>query len=127
MGEGRHRTEALGRLSRRSLAVIRDDVARTYPRRVHRPRTRGECVDGPRPCPWVSCRHHLALEVRGLRVVHRSATMGETCSLDIADRGEQLSLRTVGQLLGGLTRERARQLVVGALSSLRLALVALGE
>lgn len=25
-----------------------------------RPRTRGECVDGPRPCPWVDCRHHLA-------------------------------------------------------------------
>lgn len=28
-----------------------------------RPRTRGECVDGPRPCPWVSCRHHLLLDI----------------------------------------------------------------
>ncbi len=27
-----------------------------------RPRTRGECGD-VRPCPWVSCRHHLLLDV----------------------------------------------------------------
>jgi len=24
-----------------------------------RPRTRRDCEDGPRPCPWLSCRHHL--------------------------------------------------------------------
>lgn len=24
-----------------------------------RPRTRGECRGGVRPCPWVSCRYHL--------------------------------------------------------------------
>lgn len=23
-----------------------------------RPRTRGECVGGERPCPWASCEHH---------------------------------------------------------------------
>lgn len=28
-----------------------------------RPRTRAECADSPRPCPWVSCRHHLAIEL----------------------------------------------------------------
>jgi hypothetical protein len=28
-----------------------------------RPRNRSECKDGPRPCPWVSCRYHLALDV----------------------------------------------------------------
>lgn len=27
------------------------------------PTTRGDCVDGPRPCPWVRCRFHLAIEV----------------------------------------------------------------
>lgn len=26
---------------------------------MNRPKTRGECVDGPRPCPWVSCRYNL--------------------------------------------------------------------
>lgn len=23
-----------------------------------RPRVRGDCVEGPRPCPWATCRHH---------------------------------------------------------------------
>lgn len=30
---------------------------------IPRPRTRAQCQDGPRPCPWVACRHHLLLEV----------------------------------------------------------------
>lgn len=30
---------------------------------VPRPRTRGECLEEARPCPWVGCRHHLLLEV----------------------------------------------------------------
>lgn len=30
---------------------------------IKRPTKRSECIDGPRPCPWVSCRHHLLLEV----------------------------------------------------------------
>lgn len=29
---------------------------------IQRPRTRGECGE-VRPCPWVSCRHHLLLDV----------------------------------------------------------------
>lgn len=28
-----------------------------------RPRTRAECEGGVRPCPWVSCKHHLAIDV----------------------------------------------------------------
>lgn len=28
----------------------------------HRPRTRGECRNEARPCPWVGCEHHLALD-----------------------------------------------------------------
>ncbi len=30
---------------------------------VPRPTTRAECLEEARPCPWVSCRHHLLLEV----------------------------------------------------------------
>jgi hypothetical protein len=29
-----------------------------------RPRTRADCIDGPRPCPWVSCKYHLLLDVK---------------------------------------------------------------
>lgn len=30
--------------------------------RLPRPRTRGDCLEEARPCPWVGCRHHLLLE-----------------------------------------------------------------
>jgi hypothetical protein len=30
---------------------------------LERPRTRGECRAGPRPCPWIGCRYHLLIEV----------------------------------------------------------------
>ena len=29
---------------------------------IQRPRTRGGCQAGPRPCPWVACEYHLLLE-----------------------------------------------------------------
>lgn len=28
-----------------------------------RPRTRADCIGRPRPCPWVSCKHHLLVDV----------------------------------------------------------------
>jgi len=30
---------------------------------IERPETRGDCIDGPRPCPWVGCRYHLLVDV----------------------------------------------------------------
>lgn len=92
-----------------------------------RPRTRGECVDGPRPCPWVSCRHHLYLEVTepqsvpGGRWVPSVITshlgeledLPETCSLDVADRGVN-TLEQISQLFG-VVRERVRQIEAKAL------------
>ncbi len=79
-----------------------------------RPRTRADCADGPRPCPWVSCRHHLYLEVDGRGHVRLAFPdkepweLRETCALDVAERGEH-TLEYVGRLLN-LTRERIRQL-----------------
>lgn len=46
-----------------------------------RPRARGECERGERPCPWATCRHHL-----GSWTLDSDAD--ETCSLDVADRGQ---------------------------------------
>lgn len=28
-----------------------------------RPRTRGDCIGGMRPCPWISCKWHLSIDV----------------------------------------------------------------
>lgn len=91
---------------------------------VRRPRTRGECKNGPRPCPWVGCRHHLYLEVNphsGSLKLNFGAVdlhcLPYTCSLDIADKGRAV-LEQVGHVLN-LTRERARQIEMHALLELR--------
>lgn len=85
-----------------------------------RPLTRGDCINGPRPCPWRDCRYHLQ---------HQDAHTGagapnklgpgdiETCSLDVADGGEQ-TLLVVGSLLG-VVRERVRQIETQAIQKLR--------
>ena len=92
-----------------------------------RPMTRGECVDGPRPCPWVSCRHHLAYEVSpagGLKEKFPGLELEQlpqTCSLDVADTGG-MALDGVGALLN-VTQERVRQIERSALESFRDALV----
>lgn len=89
-----------------------------------RPRTRAECPT-TRPCPWVGCRHHLALDVNehGSLVLTDPGTppweMAETCALDVAERGG-LILEDVGRLLN-LTRERVRQVEQRALAKIRAA------
>jgi hypothetical protein len=79
-----------------------------------RPRTRGECGT-ERPCPWVSCRHHLYLDVNpdtGKIKIHfpdrEPWELEHSCSLDLADEGG-LTLEAVAQTLN-VTRERIRQL-----------------
>jgi len=92
-----------------------------------RPKTRVECRDGIRPCPFVSCRYHLYLDVNpvtgtlklnfpGLKVWE----MPFTCALDVADMGGR-TLEEVGQILN-MTRERVRQLESSALKTLRRAI-----
>lgn len=85
---------------------------------AERPKVRGDCVDGPRPCPWVSCVYHLHLDVLKnghLKVNqpdHEPWELTETCALDVADRGET-KLETIAGMLN-LTRERVRQIEVRA-------------
>lgn len=72
-------------------------------------------------CPWVSCRHHLALainpETHGMKELVDWQDGQPVCSLDIADAGE-LTLDRAGDL-EGITRERVRQIEVRALHKLR--------
>lgn len=84
-----------------------------------RPRVRAECVDGHRPCPFVSCRYNLFLDVHPTRGSiklnfpdREPDEMGESCALDVADRGGQ-TLEQVGAAMN-VTRERLRQLEVEA-------------
>lgn len=101
-----------------------------YPTDVIRPRTRGDCLPGGhnacRPCGFVSCRYHLAVDVKprsGNLVVRQDVEiedMQESCALDVADRGGQ-SLEDVGEIMG-VTRERVRQLEASALATIAPAL-----
>lgn len=85
---------------------------------TYNPETDGIPVDGvncERPCPYVSCRHHLYLEVHpdngSIKINWKNVEieqMPDTCALDVADRGA-LTLRQVGRMFD-LTRERIRQL-----------------
>lgn len=108
------------------LGITDWDIARTLgspDTRAARPRTRGECVNGDRPCPWISCRHHLLLDVSPDTgtiklnfVLDALESMTDTCCLDVADRGGH-SLEEAGNLLN-VTRERARQIETRALVQL---------
>jgi len=80
-----------------------------------RPRTRGDCVNGPRPCPFVSCRWHLYLDVNPSNGTLKlnfpdiePHDLAESCCLDVADRGG-IPLEAAGTAMN-ITRERVRQL-----------------
>lgn len=101
-------------LGRRSLPEETSDL---------RPKTRGECADGLRPCPFVSCRHHLYLDVSpktgAIKLNFPDVDLDEipeTCSLDVADAGVA-QYRQVGALLN-MSHERARQIEVEAVERL---------
>ncbi len=77
-----------------------------------------------RPCPFVSCQHHLYLDVSARTGAIKLNfpdlevwEMTETCALDVADRGGT-TLEEVGAIMN-LTRERIRQVEVKGLAKLQ--------
>lgn len=102
---------------REGARLYRDDLR-------PRPKTRGECASIERPCPFVSCRYHLLIDVThaGSLQSHWGDlealdTMPDTCALDVADRG---SHRLEGiALCMNITRERVRQIEFKALMKFR--------
>jgi hypothetical protein len=80
-----------------------------------RPCTRADCLNGPRPCPWVSCRYNLFLEVNSdtgsIKYNYPDQEIWDvdnSCALDIAEDGE-LTFEQIGGIFN-LTRERIRQI-----------------
>jgi hypothetical protein len=116
----RGRSICVKRLTRLELEVGRllfPDVA------YDRPITRDDCVHGERPCPFVSCVHHLYLDVFAKTGAIKLNfpdlevwEMVDSCALDVADRGGT-TLEEAGAMMN-LTRERIRQVEVGALAKL---------
>jgi hypothetical protein len=117
----RARTISVKRMTKRELELGR----MMFPENDYwKPRTRAECAEGPRPCPFVSCQHHLFVDVSprtgAIKLNFPDIEvwqMGESCALDIADRGGT-TLEDVGAIMN-LTRERIRQVEVRALAKLQ--------
>lgn len=92
---------------------------------IGHPNFRSQCVNMPRPCLYVSCRHHLYLDVNeetgSIKFNFPDKEiweLEETCALDVADRGG-ITLEEVGSIMN-LTRERIRQLELSGLEKLKL-------
>ncbi len=119
-GLRRSKTLASRRLTRDELREANEILGAMSDQR---PKTRGDCQDAKRPCPWVSCKFHLYLDVNpetgSIKVNFPDLEvweMAETCALDVADRAG-ITLEEVGEILN-LTRERIRQVEVLGLSKL---------
>jgi hypothetical protein len=107
----RGRTLPGRRLSRRDLEELEsiERVEALVLLRASRPRARGDCEKGPRPCPWVSCKYHLYLDVNPntgavkVNFPHLEVwQLEETCALDVADRGG-IPMEEVGEAINLLT------------------------
>ena len=123
----RSRTLSLNRISvseeRRVLAEGEHLTTDEYTR----PTTRGDCLQGEhaaRPCPFVSCKHHLYLDVESrtgsikLNFPDKQPwEMLESCALDVAER-DGVTLQDIGGAMN-VTRERIRQIEARALVKLR--------
>jgi hypothetical protein len=117
----RAKTISVKRMTKRELELGR----MLYPDvdEVERPSVRNECAEAMRPCPFVSCKHHLYLDVSARTGAIKLNfpdlevwEMTETCALDVADRGGT-TLEEVGAIMN-LTRERIRQVEVKGLAKL---------
>jgi hypothetical protein len=120
--EVRARTISVKRMTKRELELGR----LLYPdvEDIEKPKTRADCLGGERPCPFVSCKHHLYLDVSARTGAIKLNfpdlevwEMTETCALDVADRGGT-TLEEVGAIMN-LTRERIRQVEVKGLAKLQ--------
>ena len=115
------KTIAMKRLTKEELRI----GALLYPERTYwRPKSRGECANVARPCPYVSCKYHLYLDVNpntgSIKVNFPEREVWElkaSCALDVSKQGG-ITLEEVGEILN-LTRERIRQVEVRGLLKLR--------
>ena len=119
------KTLNMRRVTKRQLQVWREeadpDAAVLL---TDRPRTRGDCVGGERPCPYVGCKHHLYLDVNedtGSITFNfpdkAPDELEHSCALDVADEGGA-TLEVVGGFFN-VTRERIRQIEARTLKRLR--------
>lgn len=129
---GRQRSKTMSRKEiardlrrQRALGLLDPELQATIQEiEQSRPRSRADCAQGERPCMFISCKHHLYLDVNPetgsikLNFPDKEIwELDETCALDVADRGG-ITLEEVGTIMN-LTRERIRQVETRGLLKLR--------
>jgi len=129
---GRRRSKTMSRKEiarelrrQRAFGIVDPELDETVREiEASRPRSRADCANGPRPCMFIACKHHLYLDVNPatgsikLNFPDREVwELDETCALDVADKGG-ITLEEVGSIMN-LTRERIRQVETRGLAKLR--------
>jgi hypothetical protein len=121
------------RITRHELATGRAELkALGADAPYERPRTRGDCAQVPRPCPYIACKYSLYLDVSPtgsiiLNFPHLEPGQmpaERSCALDLAERGP-MTLEYIA-VVTNLTRERIRQIELKASRRGRSAAAALG-
>jgi len=120
----------MGRRSSKSfsLPVLRNQVREDrgkHPIDHQRPKTRGDCEHGPRPCPYVGCKHHLYLDVLPsgkLRINFpgvEPTDLAHSCALD--PQMFHLSPTEVGRVMN-VTKEAVEQIETRAIGKIATAI-----
>lgn len=93
--------------------------------KIERPKTRADCKNISRPCPFVSCKYNLYLDVRpktgSIKYNFKGKSVGkmkESCALDLTER-RGMTLDEVGEVLN-MSGEMTRLLELKALFKLRV-------
>lgn len=116
------KTVAVRRITQVELAAGRAELAELDADRPYwRPKTRGDCANVPRPCPYIACKYSLFLDISPtgsiiLNFPHLEPGQmpaDRSCALDLAERGT-MTLEEIA-IVTNLTRERIRQIELKAL------------
>jgi Sigma-70, region 4 len=116
------KTLAVRRITQLELAAGRAELAALGADEPYdRPMTRGDCARVPRPCPYVTCKYSLYLDVSdtGSIIINfphlepGQMPAKQSCALDLAERGP-MTLEDIATVTN-LTRERIRQVELKAL------------
>ena len=73
---------------------------------LERQRTRAECAGQSRPCPWISCQHHLygSIDSKGHYVIAQPwlepHELERSCALDIAEGLDEITQEEAAHLTG---------------------------
>ena len=82
---------------------------------IERPQYRGQCKDEERPCPWVSCKYHLYLDVKKgvIRYADKDKEpweMKESCVLDVIENSGAMVEEDIADILS-IHRSRVEQIM----------------